>query len=187
VDRLQRQINAKRLFYNRSGSPERWSLSELQADKKMLKHLLANVENQLKRKSGLAQLPKTLKEPYRPIYQQYKQVKALLSNKSPPQSNEAISPLDSKRSLKSAPSVGEQNPGPGRLSQTEVRSEMIEKMKSEKRMLQLKLTKFEKEFETLKGRSIKFARDIAPVRAEWIRYKALKTELAVLDPGGSSS
>jgi hypothetical protein len=46
-----------------------------------------------------------------------------------------------------------------------LKAAVVERMKAEKRQLQIKLNRFEQTFRQLKGRPIKYAKDIAPVRA----------------------
>jgi hypothetical protein len=49
--------------------------------------------------------------------------------------------------------------------QSPLKAAVVERMKAEKRQLQIKLNRFEQTFRQLKGRPIKYAKDIAPVRA----------------------
>lgn len=54
----------------------------------------------------------------------------------------------------------------------------IQRIKAEKRALQIQLNKFEKSFRLQHGRKIQYQRDIVPVKAEFERYMYLKSALA---------
>lgn len=88
------------------------------------------------------------KEMYRPIYEEYRIVKDLIARAEADATPSALAELGIKR------------------------------LRNEKRALQVRLNKYEKTFRRLNGRKIQYQKDIAPVKADYERYMALKAQLS---------
>jgi len=65
----------------------------------------------------------------------------------------------------------------------------LAQIKAEKRILQIRLNKFERQFRMKHGRKIQYQRDIVPVKGEFDRYLQLKTQILqyACSDGSSSS
>uniref|UniRef100_A0A7S3YJN6 FAM13A-like domain-containing protein n=1 Tax=Lotharella globosa TaxID=91324 RepID=A0A7S3YJN6_9EUKA len=126
------------------------TLSQLQEDKAFLKRLLNGLDKAFKQKNG--RLPtKQEKEVYRPIYEEYRKIKDTINNHPAQNQHHAASSLSDMT---------------------------LQRMKSEKRALQIHLNKFEKSFRMRNGRKIQYQRDIISVKSEYERYMQLKAALA---------
>lgn len=70
-----------------------------------------------------------------------------------------MEPLNAAQAMAARRSVAQEAPA------SPLKVAVLERMRAEKRSLQIKLNRFEQTFRQLKGRPIKYAKDIAPVRA----------------------
>ncbi len=58
-------------------------------------------------------------------------------------------------------------------------------VKAEKRVVQAGLREYERDFLAKAGRPVKYVKDLAPIMAEYTKYKALKAQLKeLLDAAG---
>eukprot|EP00462_Mataza_sp_D1_P014669 CAMPEP_0175170062 /NCGR_PEP_ID=MMETSP0087-20121206/29984_1 /TAXON_ID=136419 /ORGANISM="Unknown Unknown, Strain D1" /LENGTH=179 /DNA_ID=CAMNT_0016460611 /DNA_START=1 /DNA_END=537 /DNA_ORIENTATION=+ len=148
-----RAIQAQRRASGRVPPLVNWSVEELVTEKKTVKTILVQINRQLQKKLQHPPL-KEEKEAYRPIYEVYHRVKALIAAKHT--------------------SAQEQSDPEAQAAAT------FKRLRAEKRALQVQLNRYERHFEALKGRSIQYQQDIEPVKEHWNRYKALKGQLAEL-------
>mmetsp|Transcript_29060 Transcript_29060/g.70885 ORF Transcript_29060/g.70885 Transcript_29060/m.70885 type:complete len:407 (-) Transcript_29060:224-1444(-) len=144
----QETIRKQRQSYNRPQDIHKMTVEQLHEDKAFLKRLLNGLDKAFKHKNG--RLPtKQEKEIYRPIYEEYRAIKEKINSET----------------LKKSTS-------------TSLSEMTIQRLKAEKRALQIQLNKFEKQFRMRHGRKIQYQRDITPVKAEFERYMQLKAQLA---------
>lgn len=135
----------------------------LKKEKSTLKRQLKAFDKSFESKNG--RLPTNEeKEPVRHLYRRYHQVKSALSE------------------LESESAWVEESAAKGKARDESVSE--YRALRREKRTLQLKLKTYEDEFQRVKGRKVRYHRDIVPVEAEYQRYKEIKTLLQ--DRGGGT-
>eukprot|EP00035_Acanthoeca_spectabilis_P000056 m.70579 g.70579 ORF g.70579 m.70579 type:complete len:496 (-) comp10022_c0_seq1:102-1589(-) len=148
-----------RSMRDRNGRPheiERMSQAEKMHEKRDLKRVLAEFEQGFEVARGRPPVD-TDKEKLRPAYARYKKIRALVQQTGNSHTGNVI--------LGASGVVAARGPSQAELL-------------SEKRKLQRKLTDFEKQFRQTAGHSPQSARDREPMKAEWARYRQLKSILA---------
>eukprot|EP00743_Colponemidia_sp_Colp-15_P002689 GILK01002914.1.p1 GENE.GILK01002914.1~~GILK01002914.1.p1 ORF type:complete len:271 (-),score=54.77 GILK01002914.1:183-995(-) len=142
-----------------------WTFSELAEEKRKVKNELKTYDNTFK-KSHQRLPSREEKEPMRPIYQYYRQVKQMLNIKQ----YEEREHTDGKPRGKSSKTT------PAAVSSSLPKSQ-IAQLLMEKDALRSQLHEYEKEFMKIHHRRIRYHKDILPVEAAYAKYKDLKAEL----------
>jgi len=171
---LVKEIESQRAAAGRVLPFDDWPLKALLAEKKAVKSALAKKNQLLSKKLG-RELSKADKEVYRPVYELYHKLKALIKAKS-------VEKDKDKDKDKKKKSPHSQTASPSLSASVALTQLTTQQLLAEKKALQIKLNQFEKQFQKLKGRNIKYQSDILPVRAEWNRYKFLKSQLEKQQP-----
>lgn len=109
-----------------------------------------------------AQPTKADKEPIRNLYQRYHDLK------------KAIEGWSSR-----SEGGGDEDPAAASMLADSVSPSTLRGLKREKRRLQVRLRDYEDRFMSEHGRKVKYHRDIAPVAAEYRRYKEIKNTLKI--------
>lgn len=116
-----------------------------------------------------SQPEKADKEPIRHLYQRYHDLKKAIEAKEAAGGDGGPGDVSSVGSIASAgASVGDI-----------VSPSTLKGLKREKRRLQVRLRDYEDKFMAEHGRKVKYHRDIAPVAAEYRRYKEIKNTLKI--------
>lgn len=177
----------------RTGRPmelAQMSAAELEEEKSFIKYELKRFDDLLGAQLGRP-LKKADKEPMRPLYSRYHEIKNMLASGVPADdvaqadvhilqdtSNKAAMAPVSKTVPE--PRVSSAPP----LADDRVTTEKYQQLKHEKRALQQKLHQYESEFFRKHGRKMKHHEDIAPVQQEYTEYKRLKGVLATMEAQG---
>ena len=191
----KRRLEEERLRVGRPSEMSQMSTKELEDEKTFIKYELKKFDDILGEELGRT-LKKADKEPMRPLYSRYHEIKNMLAtsmeNKAKGTSNEnhleenatnndggILQDTSNKAATasvtKTAP-VGNVAPSAEQPS--------YQQLKQEKRALQQKLHRYESEFFKKNGREMKHHEDIAPVQHEYTEYKRLKGVLASMEAEG---
>uniref|UniRef100_A0A7S1C6C0 FAM13A-like domain-containing protein n=1 Tax=Bicosoecida sp. CB-2014 TaxID=1486930 RepID=A0A7S1C6C0_9STRA len=135
----------------------------LKKEKSTLKRQLKAFDRAFESKNG-RQPTNEEKEPVRHLYRRYHQVKAALSE------------------VESESAWVEESAAKGVGRDESVSA--YRALRREKRALQLKLKTYEDEFQRVKGRKVRYHRDIVPVEAEYQRYKEIKGRISSIARSG---
>lgn len=172
--------------------------SELEEEKSFIKYELKRFDDLLGAKLARV-LKKADKEPMRPLYSRYHEIKNVLGSMAPNVATTSNQPAvveectqdlhilqDTSNKTAMAPvtkTIPEPRAPALTVDQTRP-SERYHQLKQEKRALQQKLHQYESEFFTKHGRKMKHHEDIAPVQHEYTEYKRLKGVLASMEAQG---
>ncbi len=121
---------------------------------------------------------KSDKEPIRHLYQRYHDLKKAIettAGQSAANTSGADSDVGSTVSAASAASHSTAGSAADLVSPSTLKS-----LRKEKRRLQIRLREYEDKFMMDNGRKVKYHRDIAPVAAEYRRYKEIKNTLKIV-------
>eukprot|EP00698_Gefionella_okellyi_P012193 TRINITY_DN3264_c0_g1_i2.p1 TRINITY_DN3264_c0_g1~~TRINITY_DN3264_c0_g1_i2.p1 ORF type:complete len:378 (+),score=90.37 TRINITY_DN3264_c0_g1_i2:790-1923(+) len=167
----QESLKKERVAAGRPAELSRMISIQLKAEKSAIKRELRQYDSQFAALFG-REPTKHDKEPMRPLYQRYKDVKQLLSA-ALAKPGVAAPAAPAAQSTRTAPTPTSDDPA-------EI-SAMHSQLKAEKRALQVKLTEFQKEFVRKTGRKVKYREDRLPMEEEYQRYKAIKSKMAELE------
>lgn len=192
----QQRLEEERVRAGRPSSLMAMSTAQLEEEKSFIKYELKRFDDILGAQLGRP-LKKADKEPMRPLYSRYHEIKNVLgahvedgtataddpgavvlqdtSNKA------ALGPVSKTVPESRASSAHATAPD----DSVDLRSaERYQQLKQEKRALQQKLHQYESEFYRKHGRKMKHHEDIAPVQQEYTEYKRLKSVLASMEAQG---
>ena len=122
-----------------------------------------------------AQPEKSDKEPIRHLYQRYHDLKKAIETNAAGNTSGAESDTGSTVSAVTAASAASGGSGADLVSPSTLKG-----LRKEKRRLQIRLREYEDKFMMDNGRKVKYHRDIAPVAAEYRRYKEIKNTLKIV-------
>jgi len=194
----QRRLAEEQKRVGRPSEMSKMTASELEEEKSFIKYELKRFDDLLGAQLGRS-LKKADKEPMRPLYSRYHEIKNVLSNMVPnPAGTSTTQPApveeytqdlhilqDTSNKAAMAP-ASKSIPEPrAPAADADTRpSERYHQLKQEKRALQQKLHQYESEFFRKHGRKMKHHEDIAPVQHEYTEYKRLKGVLASMEAQG---
>jgi hypothetical protein len=175
------------------------SLAQKEQEKSFVKHELKRFDDLLTSSLGRP-LRKADKEPMRPLYSRYHELKKAIAEHQAQgdtatweprvlqdHSNSAADNVAISKEMYSKPAVQEPVVSAGAAGVVDDRLMMAEKynqIKAQKRALQQKLHQYESEFYKKHGRKMKHHEDIAPVQQEYTEYKRLKALVVQLEEDG---
>ena len=186
---LDALLNQRLCDARMAAAVEEWGRVELEKERALLKALLMRESERRRERRTAGEDPAVdaeMRRVFGPLFAHYRHLQSLLQSRA--HSLRAKVPLfhspDSANGLRAggacAPSasaftrVNASSPSP---SPSPVSPPSFSSLAGEKRSLQLALGEFTRAFQASHGRSISSAEDIAPVKAEWARYKYLKRAL----------
>jgi len=175
----------------RDAAIERMSLSQKEAEKSFVKHELKKFDDMLTVSLGRAPR-KADKEPMRPLYSRYHELKKAIAEEACTDSTNTRSVLqdhsNNGASIHSTDKVQQDFDSNSKYENavmgTAALMEQYAAVKSQKRSLQQKLHQYESEFYKKHGRKMKHHEDIAPVQQEYTEYKRLKALVIQLEQQG---
>mmetsp|Transcript_19079 Transcript_19079/g.24260 ORF Transcript_19079/g.24260 Transcript_19079/m.24260 type:complete len:140 (+) Transcript_19079:3-422(+) len=135
-------------------------------EKKRLKKRLKSFDLEFEQVHG-RRPSRSEKEPIRHLYEAYNAIKILLSSNDG--THNPVSSIETSLNLSKL-----------YLNKEVLSAIEVQNLINEKRSLQGKLRKFEKMFEEVNSRKVKFNRDIKGLESDYRRYKDLKTKLQQL-------
>ena len=156
----------------RQGRVGRRSTKDLLREKSALKKRLKKYDQDFKRAHG-RRPRKDEKEPIRHLYEEYNALKIMLGARRSA-SNSGEDAKESSRSILGNRRLRSSSFDQGRESFANLDLQDVQELLREKRILQLQLRAFEKDFERKNGRKVKHPRDIRGKENEYRRYKELK-------------
>jgi len=190
---ILKEIARERTEAGRSLPFDSMSYDQLVSEKRSIKAALTRAESHLGQRRGQ-------KEVYRPIYQLYFRVRALVQShpryedtartkkkkpvraagaaEGPDVTKTAGATSDAKAKVivsSTLPNSGGSNSG---STGSKPVNAALTQLREEKRVLQIKLNEFERDFLKRNGRKIQYRQDIASVRPDYERYKQVKQLLA---------
>jgi len=195
LEAAEARLRTDQVSHRRPESINNMSLAQKEQEKSFVKHELKRFDDLLTSSLGRP-LRKADKEPMRPLYSRYHELKKAITEHQAlgdtatweprvlqDHSNSAAEPVAISKEAYSKPAVQE----PVVTGVADDRLMMTEKynqIKAQKRSLQQKLHQYESEFYKKHGRKMKHHEDIAPVQQEYTEYKRLKALVVQLEEEG---
>jgi len=192
------RLETERLRVSRPSTIGEMNVAQLEDEKTFIKYELKRFDDLLGAELGRA-LKKADKEPMRPLYSRYHEIKNLLAagtaapgapaaeETNPSQDQNILQDASNKAAVapapKAAPEPRQEKAPPAALAEPE-EEKSYQQLKQEKRTLQQKLHQYESEFLKKHGRKMKHHEDIAPVQHEYTEYKRLKGVLSQMEAQG---
>ena len=198
----QRRLEEERARVGRPWDMSQMAVKELEDEKTFIKYELKKFDDILGEELGRA-LKKADKEPMRPLYSRYHEIKNLLATgvQQNNSANEEAAHTDTDGGIlqdasnkastatvsKFTSDAAQRLPVQQVAAQAEAKEKpqvSYQQLKQEKRTLQQKLHQYESEFFKKHGRKMKHHEDIAPVQHEYTEYKRLKGVLSSMEAEG---
>ena len=193
------RLDEERQRVGRPSEVSQMTMSQLEDEKTFIKYELKRFDDLLIAELGRP-LKKADKEPMRPLYSRYHEIKNLIAasaaappadDMNPSQDQNILQDASNKTAPAPAPKAPEPRqekapPAPAAAPPPAEPDEgkSYQQVKQEKRALQQKLHQYESEFFKKHGRKMKHHEDIAPVQHEYTEYKRLKGVLAQMEAQG---
>eukprot|EP00761_Pharyngomonas_kirbyi_P000919 gb/GECH01000920.1/.p1 GENE.gb/GECH01000920.1/~~gb/GECH01000920.1/.p1 ORF type:complete len:682 (+),score=206.72 gb/GECH01000920.1/:1-2046(+) len=212
LEGVQRRISLQRRRQGRSYDISNMSYDQVQQEKSLVKRELRNYDKLFAQKYG-REPNKNEKEPLRPLYHRYKQLKREIpdGNNSTNNNTHVSSSNDNNRSDKQkkkpftpqldiakAQSMSQQNGSNSTSANDDLitprdqiksdtsggtSSPVYKALKAYKRSLWVKLHDFQEEFEAKNGRKVMYRSDREPMEQEYTVYKKLRSLIQDYDQG----
>jgi len=197
LEGAQQRLLSERARAGRPAELSQMTTAELEEEKTFIKYELKRFDDILGAQLGRP-LKKADKEPMRPLYSRYHEIKNVLASSGTDDAGRddghILQEQDRNKTMHAPVSKTVPEPrGPGPLPAanlaattegTQPAADQYQKLKQEKRTLQQKLHQYESEFFKKHGRKMKHHEDIAPVQQEYTEYKRLKGVLASMEAQG---
>lgn len=177
-----RAVAADRAAEGRPEAIEEMTLVQLRAEKSVIKRELRAFDVAFEERTGRAPI-KADKEVLRSLYQRYKTVKQRIDDaeaNAPPESRSStpgsIDSFHLGATSAAAAAAAKDRKIPASLES----DEKYIALKAEKRQLQIKLHAYQDAHKAAHGEKVRFIHD-SPIKAEYLRYKELKAQIALME------